>query len=237
MPSVCAKNASSHVGEQFHHVPEVVHAVVDRCGRQQIQLLRSLRTRQHLGQLAIPRRLLLALARKPGVTEVVGLVDDDDVRLLPDAVHHRRPVHVIRLVAREVRVIDDLERQEPAQQFRTVVLDRRLPDRLATRLRHDQRHAPSIVHDQPFEQHEADERLAETHAVAQETHRGTDRRSAAGSCSPPADSGRASETPWSRASPVPGLPTPRPCTPNPQTARAAPSRTPRTAGTPSRADR
>ena len=42
------------------------------------------------------------------------------------------------------------------------------PDRLAGGLGDEQRHALAVVHDQPLDEHQADEGLAQAHAVAQE---------------------------------------------------------------------
>ncbi len=49
-----------------------------------------------------------------------------------------------------------------------VTADCRLPDRLAAALRDEQKDVLLLLHDEPFDQHQADEGLAETDAVAQE---------------------------------------------------------------------
>ena len=101
--------------EQLRHVAEVVETVVDRrCGEHE-ELLRTGRAFEHVVELAISRWALLSLSRKAGIAEVVGFVDDDRVGLLPNLVHHIRPVHIAGGQPIQVGVVDNAERNETAQ--------------------------------------------------------------------------------------------------------------------------
>ena len=157
--------------EQLGHVAEVAQPVVDRRRRQHEERLRPHRVVEQVEELVVARRLdsFVSVAPAPRVAEVMGLVDDHDVGELGDPAEALREV----ALAAEVGVAEDGEVAEvgaaaDAADVRQPLAQVRLPDAFLRRLRSEQHDALALVQDQPLDQHQPDEGLAETDAVAEE---------------------------------------------------------------------
>ena len=105
----------------------------------------------------------------PGVPKVVRFVDHDGIRQAGDPLE---PLGVLQRGPREVRVAEhgqvrEVSRSTNAADVSEVSFELRHPNRVLDRLRGEQDDALVLVEDEPLEQHEADEGLAETNAVAQ----------------------------------------------------------------------
>ena len=158
-------------GEQLGHVPEVAQPVVDRRGREHEDGLRPLRVVEQVVEPVVAGGLdAVVLAAAPArIAEVVRLVDDHDVGQLRDAPEALRKV----ALATEVGVAEDGEVAEvraaaDAADVRQPFAQVRLPDALLRCLRREQHDALALVQDEPLDQHQAHERLAETDAIAEE---------------------------------------------------------------------
>ena len=152
-------------------MPEVAQPVVDRRRREHEERLRPHRVVEQVVELVVARRLVLVRPRRarPGIAEVVGLVDDHDVGELGDP---PEPLREVALAA-EVGVAEDGEVAEvgaaaDAADVRQPLAQVRLPDALLRRLRSEQHDALALVQDEALDQHQPDEGLAETDAVAEE---------------------------------------------------------------------
>ena len=157
-------------GEELGHVAEVAQAVVDGCGRQHEHGLGALRVVEQLEQAIVARRFdspfgVTAAAR---IAEVVRLVDDNDVGEFRNALETLREVPF----SSEVSVAEDGKVAEvrataDAADVRKPLTQVGLPYPLLGRLRCEQRDTLALVKDEPLDQHQTDERLAETHAVTE----------------------------------------------------------------------
>ena len=158
-------------GEELGHVPEVAQAVVDGRGRQHEQGLGALRAVQQVEQAVVARRFgsLGGVALAAGIAEVVRLVDDDDVgefRNAPEALGEVPLAPEVGVaehgeVAEIGATADAADVREPPTQVR-------LPHPVLGRLGGEQHDALPLVKDEPLDQHQADEGLAETDAVTEE---------------------------------------------------------------------
>ena len=158
-------------GEELGHVAEVAQAVVDRGGGEHEEGLGALGIVQKIEHAIVARRLdpLTWVAAPPRIPEVVGLVDDDYVRQFRDAPEALGEV----ALAPQISVVEDRQVAEvptPADSadVRKPVAQVRLPHPFPGRLRCEEDDALAFAQHKALDQHQADERLAETHAVAKE---------------------------------------------------------------------
>ena len=157
--------------EQLGHVAEVAEPVVDRRRREHEERLRPRRVVEQVVEPVVARRLgpFVSVPPAPRVAEVMRLVDDHDVGELGDPAEALREV----ALAAEVRVAEDREVAEvgapaDAADVRQPLAQVRLPDGLLRRLGREQHDPLALVQDEPLDQHQADEGLAEADAVAEE---------------------------------------------------------------------
>ncbi len=154
--------------EQFGHVPEIVQRVVHRRGREQEHLLLAARAFDKVEQFPVAGRTAAVFARVAGIAEMVCLVDDDDIGQFLDALE----VVLECFLEPKIGMVEDDQAAEHARagasDMRQVVAKLPFPNIHPGRLGDEQRHALAVVHHQPLDDHQADERLAQAHAVAQE---------------------------------------------------------------------
>ena len=140
-------------------------------GRQHEQGLGALRAVEQLEQAVVPRRLgfLGGVALAAGIAEVVRLVDDDDVGELRNAPESLREVPLASEIGMaEYGQVAEVGATADAADVREPPTQVRLPHPLLGRLGGEQHDALPLVKDEPLDQHQADEGLAETDAVTEE---------------------------------------------------------------------
>src|ERR1035437_3579316 len=95
---------------------------------------------------------------------MVGLIDNDDISQLLN------PAEPIRKFAatQQVRVVVYRQIAVLAEQLGQILPQLALPDRLARGLRNKERYPLALALDERFDEHQADECLAQSHAIAQE---------------------------------------------------------------------
>ena len=158
-------------GEEFGHVAEVTQAVVDRGGGEHEHRLGTLGIVQKIEHAIVARWLdpPVGIAAPTRIPEVVGLVDDDYIRQFRDAPEALGKVALASQVGVvENRQVAEVRAPADSADVREPVSQVRLPHPFPGRLRCEEDDALSFVQHQTLDEHQPNERLAETHAVAKE---------------------------------------------------------------------
>ncbi len=94
---------------------------------------------------------------------MVGFVNDDRVRPSRNFVQ----LFLVIPAAQQIGMVENFEARENPADVGKIFSNRLFPDRYAARLRHNQRHQLPIPQDQAFDQHQTNERLPQSDAIAQ----------------------------------------------------------------------
>ena len=140
---------------------KIGQVIIDRRGREQEHLLVFAQV------IEVPIARTAGLRAQPAIPEVVGLVYDDDIRLILELRELIREVSAVGAdTAHEVGVVENLKRQEPVEQVRKIAPNVAFPDGFAARFRDEQDHALFLKHHEALDQHQADKGFPKTDTVA-----------------------------------------------------------------------
>ncbi|MDZ7790389.1 MAG: hypothetical protein U5L08_07860 [Xanthomonadales bacterium] len=151
--------------EQLDHVTKVGQPIVDRRRREHEEALGSFLRVHQIEQTPIARRILVVVAARTAITEVMGLVDNYSVGQfghLPES---------LRVIAApiEVGMAEDGQVAEVGStDMRKPLADMGFPDALLRPLGRQKHYPLSLVHDETLDHHQPHESLAQTDPIAQE---------------------------------------------------------------------